>query len=300
MALDVVALALLSAAAWGAADPISKLGMDRGGTPFQVSLVVVSVSMIVYWLGLLLRRSPLADAPLWAIGLFVVTGVFATAVARVLSFNGVERLGASINSAGINSRPVWASLFAVTFLGESVTLQMALGIGIVVLGLIALALSEGGDLTGWQASGLVFPLAAAAIFGGGNVARRFALVTTDVSPLLAVAINETAGFAGLLVILLARYDRTALRVLTAPRRAYAFFVGSGLLNALALLALFEALDRGRVVIVDPLSSPTSIFAILFTFLFLRRVERVTGLLLLGAVLVVTGVVLITGPQVILL
>lgn len=300
MELAVVGLALLSAAAWGAADPISKLGMDRGGTPFQVSLVVVTVSMVVYWIGLAVSGTPITGIPLWAIGLFALTGVFATAVARVLSFNGVQRLGASINSAGINSRPVWASLFAVTFLGERLTVQMGLGIVVVVLGLVALALSEGGDLSGWKLTGLVFPLAAAATFGGGNVVRRFTFVATDVSPLLAVAINETAGLVGLLVILAVRHKRAAVEALTAPRRSYAYFVGSGLLNALALLALFEALSRGRVVVVDPLSSPTSLFAILFTFLFLRQIERVTHRLVLGAVLVVTGVVLITGPQILVL
>lgn len=300
MSLDVVGLALLSAAAWGAADPVSKLGMDRGGTPFQVSLVVVTVSMLAYWLGLLVRATPLADAPLWVIGLFVVTGVFATAIARVLSFNGVQRLGASVNSAGMNTRPVWASLFAVTFLGERITLQMGLGIVVVVLGLILIALSEGGDLTGWKTSGLLFPLTAAVIFGGGNVARRFGLVNTDVSPLFAVAINETAGLVGLLVILGLWYRRDPRDVLDAPRASYVFFAGSGLLNATALLALFEALGRGPVVVVDPLSSPTSIFAIAFTFLFLRKIERVTRWLWLGALLVVAGVILITGSQVLVL
>jgi len=300
MELDVVVLALTTATAWGASAPLSKLGLNRGGTPFQVALTVVTVSVVVYWLGFLIQGESLAGLPLWVLGLFVVTGLFATALARVLAYNGVQRLGASVNSAGINTRPVWASLLAVFLLGETITAQMGLGILVVVAGLIALALSEGGDITGWEFRDLAFPLAAALTFAGGNVARRFAFSATDVTALSAVAINETAGLIGLLVYLLLRHGGGLGEVLSAPRASYAFFVGSGLLNALALFTLFEALNRGRVVVVDPLSSPTALFAILFTFLFLREIERVTLRLVLGAALVVAGVLLITGPQVVAL
>lgn len=299
MELYVVGLAVLTAAAWGAGSPLSKLGLERGGTPYQVALTVVFVSVVVYWIALIARGENVLGHSLWVLGLFIVTGVFATAMARALSFAGVERLGASINSAGVNTRPVWASILAVVFLGEAITLQMGLGIVVVVFGLIALAFSEGGDVSGWELHQLAFPLTAALTFGAGNVARRYAFEATSITALEGVAINETAGLFGMLVYLFIRNGRIAeMRdALAAPPRAYVFFVGSGLLNALALFTLFEALSQGRVVIVDPLSSPTSLFAILFTFLFLRRVERVTRRLLVGAVLVITGVVLITGPQI---
>lgn len=293
---DVVALALLTAVGWGASDPLSKAGMERGGTPFQVALTVVFVSVVVYWAALVARGSALFQYPAWVLGLFVVTGLTATALARFLNYVGVQRAGASINAATVNTRPVWATILAVLLLGEAVTVQGALGILVVVSGLVALAFSEGGDVAGWRLRDLAFPLAAALTFAGGNVARRFAFTETDVGALEGVAINETAGLVGLLVFLLIRHGRDIDSFLRAPRQAYAYFVGCGLLSALSLFTLFEALDRGQVVLVDPLSSPTSLFAILFTFLFLREFETVTVRLVVGAVLVVTGVALITGPQ----
>lgn len=300
MPTDVVALALVTAAAWGAASPLTKLGLDRGGTAFQAALTVVGVSVVVYWVAVVATGGRLATHPPWVYALFVATGLAGTALARALAFEGVDRLGASVNSAGINTRPVWASLLAVGLLGEVVTVQMALGIAIVVAGLVALALSEGGDVAGWDLADLVFPLAAALLFGGSNVARRFAFEATRVTALEGVAMNEAAGLVGLVGFLLVRSEAGPRRALAAPRRAYAFFVAAGLLSALALFTLFEALDRGQVVVVDPLSSPTSLFAILYTAVFLRRLERVTGRLLVGAALVVAGVALITGPQVLVL
>lgn len=299
MEVDMVGLAILAAAGWGAGSPLSKLGMERGGSPYQVALTVVALSTVAYWAALAVRGVNLLRVAPWVIALFLVTGVFATAFARVLTFAGVERLGSSINSAAINTRPVWASVMAVVFLGETVTLQMGVGILVVVVGLITVAFSEGGDLSGWEIHHLVFPLGAAVAFGTGSVIRRFAFTSTSITPLQGAALNETAGLVGILAFLAIQNPgldefRGAL---AAPRKAYAFFAGSAFLNAFALLALFEALSRGPVVVVDPLSSPTSLFAILFTFIFLRQIERVTRRLLIGALLVITGVVLITGPDV---
>lgn len=293
---DVIALAILTAIGWGASDPLSKAGMERGGTPFQVSLTVIAVSLIVYWSALLVWGPSLTALAPWVIGMFVLIGLTATSLARVLSYMGVQRAGASVSSATVNTRPVWATVMAVLFLGEAVSVQGIIGILFVVAGLGALAFSKGGDISGWNKTDLLFPLAAALTFAAGNVARRFVFTETNVTALEGVVINETAGFIGLLVYLLYRHGNDFGEFLRAPRRAYAYFVGCGLVSALSLFALFAALERGPVVIVDPLSSPTSLFAILFTAIFLREVEEITRRLIVGAVLVVTGVVLITGPQ----
>lgn len=292
---DVVALALLTAVGWGGSDVLSKAGMERGGTPFQVSLTVIFVSVVVYWGSILAGGQSLAALAPWVVGLFVLTGLAATSMARVLSYTGVQRAGASISSATVNTRPVWAMILAIAFLGEAVTAQGVLGILLVVGGLIALALSNAGDISGWNKVDLLFPLAAALTFAAGNVARRFVFTETDVTALAGVAINETAGLVGLLAYLLYRHGRDFDSFLRASKEAYAYFVACGLLSALSLFALFAALERGQVVVVDPLSSPTSLFAILFTALFLRDVEAVTPRLVGGAVLIITGVVLITGP-----
>ena len=299
MDVGMVGLAILAAAGWGAGSPLSKLGMERGGSPYQVALTVVTISGVAYWTALAVSGVNILSVAPWVIALFLITGVFATAFARILTFEGVERLGSSINSAGINTRPVWASVLAVVFLGETVTAQMGVGILVVVVGLVIVAFSEGGDLSGWEPHHLVFPLGAAVAYGIGSVIRRFAFTSTTITPLQGAALNETAGFVGILAFLAIQNPglEEFKGAFVAPRRAYAFFAGSAVMNAFALLALFEALSRGPVVVVDPLSSPTSLFAILFTFIFLRRIERVTRRLLLGALLVITGVVLITGPDV---
>ncbi|WP_241431208.1 DMT family transporter [Halococcus thailandensis] len=292
----VVGLALLTAMSWGISDPLSKAGMERGGTPLLASIVVVSVSVIGYWLSLVIRGFDLFALPLWVVGAFFGIGLVSTGLARLLNYVGVERAGASVNSATVNTRPLWATILAIVFLGESITAQGVVGILCVVSGLGLVAFSGGGDITGWNKRDLLFPLGAALTFAFGNVARRYLFTNTGATPLDAVALNELAGLVGLLSFILYSQRGQLRSFFRIPREAYAYFVGCGIFSALALFGLFAALERGQVTVVDPLSSPTSLFAILVTVLFFRQVESITRRLLVGAVLVISGVVLITGPQ----
>ena len=288
----VVVLAMVPALLWGFTPILSKRGMAGGGSSLQASLTVVVVDTALYWAALLaIQGFDLGSGVSFeAAGLFLAAGVVGTALGRLAVFTGVDRVGASINSAVISTRPLFASLLAVFVLGEAVTPVTVGGIVILVVGLSVLGLSRGGDLAGWRPYELLFPLAAAVAFGAGNVTRKWGLdAFGDVTLLEAVALNETGA-----LVALATYGIVANRrdVLEAPRRTYGYFAMSGTLTAVALLALFAALRMGRVVVVDPLAATAPLFTALFAAVLLRDLERVTTRVVLGAVLIVVGVVLI--------
>lgn len=288
----VYVLALVPALLWGFSPILSKRGMAGGGSSLQASLTVVVVDTTLYW-GVLLAIQGFAvgaGITLEAAALFLGTGVVGTALGRLAVFTGVDRVGASINSAVISTRPLFASLLAVFFLGEVVTPVTVGGIVVLVVGLAILGLSRGGDIAGWRPYELLFPLAAAAAFGAGNVGRKWGLdAFGDVTLLEAVALNETGA-----LVALAAYGVVADRrdIFDAPRRTYGYFALSGTLTAVALLALFAALRLGRVVVVDPLSATAPLFTALFAAFLLRDLERVTRRVVLGAALIVIGVALI--------
>lgn len=288
----VYGLALLPAVLWGFSPILSKRGMAGGGSSLQASMTVVTVDSAVYWSALLVigGRDPFAGLGPWTLGIFLGAGVIGTALGRLATFTGVHRVGASINSAGISARPLFATLLALVWLGEPVGPITAVGVVVLVVGLVVLALSKGGDLGGWRPRDLLFPLAAAATFGIGNVIRRFGLTTTETTVLQAVALNEVGAFVGLFgyALVAGRGD-----VLRAPRETYQYFAGSGLLTAVALLSLFAALARGRVAVVDPLAGTAPLFTTLFAALLLGDLERVTKGVVLGAALIVVGAALIT-------
>ncbi|MFB6153345.1 MAG: EamA family transporter [Halodesulfurarchaeum sp.] len=290
----VYLLALVPALLWGFSPILSKRGMVKGGSSLQASLVVVMVDSSLYALALLVIQGTAVfhDLPLESVALFFLAGVVGTALGRLAVFTGVDRVGASVNSAAVSTRPLFATAMAAILLGEAVTLPTVVGIVVLVVGLTVLTLSRGGDIRGWGPRDLLFPLAAAFLFGFGNVARRFGLLAyPEVTLLEAVALNEVGA-----TVALVGYAAYAgrLDVLRAPKRTYAYFSGSGAITAVALLSLFAALQRGRVAIVDPLAATAPLFTPIFAAVFLRDVERVTRGVVMGAVLVVVGVVLITG------
>ncbi|WP_227352626.1 DMT family transporter [Haladaptatus salinisoli] len=293
--VEVYLLSLVPAVLWGFEPVVSKRGMAAGGGSLQASLIVVVVDSTLFWVALVALEgtNPLADLSRATVGVFLFAGFVGTAVGRLAAFGGVRRVGASVNSAGISTRPLFATVLAVAALDEPVSLATAVGIVVLVAGLAVLALAKGGDLGGWEPRDLSFPLAAAGAFAVGNVVRRFGLETTRATPLEAVALNETAALVALLGYAVARNRRD---VLAAPRETYGLFAASGVLTAVALLSLFAALSLpdGRVAIVDPLTGTAPLFTTVFAYFLLRDVERVTRGIVAGATLVVVGAGIITA------
>jgi len=296
----VYLLAFLPAIIWGFTPVLDKRGMALEATPLQASMVVVVVDLSLFLVALLLTRGLdlLAGVDLTAAGLFLFSGVLGTALGRLTVFDGVKRVGASINSAVVSARPLFAAVFAFGLLGESVSIATGLGIVVLVAGLVTLSLSKGGDLAGWKRRELLFPLASAAFFALGNVIRRYGLEVGGADVLQAVAINE----AGALVAFLAyAVVGSSVDLRSMDPRSIGYFAASGSLTSLALLSMFGALalPAGRVAIVESLGATAPLFTTGFAYLFLKDLERVTRGILLGAVLVMIGVALVTlGPLVI--
>ncbi|MFC6719733.1 EamA family transporter [Natrialbaceae archaeon GCM10025810] len=292
--LEVVALALIPALLWGFTPIFDKRGMAAGGSSVQASLVVALVDSTIYWLVIAVLRGGSAFSGLTpeTAGVFVFAGVVGTALGRITIFVGVDRVGASLNSAILSTRPLFATLIALVFLGEPLGPVTALGIVILVAGLSLLTISRGGDLEGWEPRDLLWPIAAAATFAVANVARRYGMLGSPISALEAVALNETAGVVALVAYALALGKTDAFRT---PRASYRYFAASGLLTTVAMLSLMAALGRegGRIALVDPLVATAPFFTLVFAAVLLRDLERVTRGVVGGAALIVGGAVLIT-------
>ncbi|WP_339105328.1 DMT family transporter [Haloterrigena salinisoli] len=290
----VLALALVPAVLWGFTPIFDKRGMAAGGGSVQASLVVALVDSTIYWLVIaaLYGRAAFSALTLETAAVFAFAGVVGTAVGRIAIFVGVDRVGASLNSAILSTRPLFATLIALVWLDEPLGPVTGVGIVVLVAGLALLTVSRGGDLTGWAPRDLLWPIAAAATFAVANVARRYGMLESPLSALEAVALNETAGLVALAAYAVAVGGRDALE---RPRESYRYFAGSGLLTTVAMLSLMAALglEGGRIALVDPLVATAPFFTLLFAAVLLRDVERVTRGVVAGAALIVAGAVLIT-------
>jgi uncharacterized membrane protein len=287
---ELFVFSLAPALLWGISPTFTKRGLVGGGTSLQASVVVVTVGAVCYWLGLVALGDPshLRMLSVRSVAIFSVSGVVG-AVAWLASFTGVKRVGASVNTAGFNTHPLFATLVAFVWLRETLSVQTVVGIGVVVVGLATVAASKGGDRGGWRRRDLAFPVLAAIAYSVSNVVRRFGLTTTTARTLEAIAINAVATLVVLLVYAAVVREQRVL----PPRSSLYNFLVSGTLSAFALFFLFEAFARGPVAIVSALSGLSPVVATLVAAVTLSDVERVTAGVVAGAAFVVVGATLIT-------
>ncbi len=110
------------------------------------------------------------------------------------------------------------------------------------------------------------------------------------SPLLGVTFTSIAGLVFILgfSVVMPPGHRPDLRW----GKAWFFYGLCGLIYTATFLLSFHANMRGDITIVTPISSMAPFFALVMSYLFLRDVERVTGLVVAGTALSVAGGVII--------
>ncbi|MBI4297156.1 MAG: DMT family transporter [Chloroflexi bacterium] len=137
--------------------------------------------------------------------------------------------------------------------------------------------------------GYLYSLAAAICYGSSAVLIRQGMSSELAPPLVGATLSLFWGT----LALLPQTVTTARTFSHVPRRAYLFFVLSGITSSIGMMSNFYALSLAPVVVVAPLTSINPLVTILWAHLFLKRLEKVTLRVVLGAALVVAGVIIIT-------
>ena len=147
---------------------------------------------------------------------------------------------------------------------------------------------SGASKTSLSISGILFALAAASAYGTSQVITRQS-VGGLATPLVGTLIALFWGTLGFTVLAAGDFRTRSPNF----RRGAKFFALAGLFSAMGVVFLFQALSRGKVVIVSPIAATNSLFTMFFAMMMLRGVERITPRVVLGAALVVAGVVVLS-------
>ena len=223
--------------------------------------------------------------------IFVLVGIFVPGIARFFMFKGMERLGASITSCLTNSTPLFATLFAVSFLQERPSLTNLLGTFSIVVGIVSL--SWKGTSKTWRSRDLLFPLTAAFLFAARDNMVRFGLLKIY-SPLVGATIAATTSFLTMsLLYLLFEVKKPPP---TTARKGYQLFAAAGFLNFLSYAFAYTALSMERVSLISPLINGSSLFVLPLSALLLKDVEKLTPRKVGATVLVIIGVLLISWEK----
>ena len=272
---------------------IAHIFVRRGlvhSTALTGSVISLGTSAAIFWL-LVISWLPLSELWTPALLFFVAAGIFAPAIGQTLGYIGMERIGVARSAPIVNTSPIFSSLFAVLFLGEVWLPQNIAGTVLVILGLILLSLGQ--PVKGpWRKSDIVYPVLAALAFGVSTTLRKNGLITVPV-PLLAAAVTVGTAFLALLGFVRLR---GAIQLLQFNVRGSGWLFGAALFNTGAILSFFSALNVGKVVRVEPLVACNPVLTILWTGIFLRRLEKLSGRVIVGALVTVAGTVLVVTAK----
>lgn len=297
-----VLFAVGTSVAFGVGSPIARLGLV--GTPVVTGTVI---SMLAGAALLLAVAAPRYPSELGAIGpsgwaLVAFTAALNYPIGRLMLFNAMRRIGVARGNTIVSANPVVASVLAILWLGESLGLQTAAGMGACVGGAALVAWTAGrgpsADASALAADPRIAETttgvasAAGAMVAYGTVGVFIKKIVSDVTePLIAASLVFSTG-AGMLTLMALPRLRRELRQISFRRGWQLAVGGSGM--SLGILLFYNALSRAPITSIAPVVALAPLFAILVSQVIARRFEVVDGRIWAGAIAVVSGVALITA------
>ena len=280
-------LALTSSVAWGSEAILVRRG-SRYASVALAALMGFVLSTVALWTAIWLYF-PLSLLYTDATWYFIISGLIQPAIVRFMHYTGIVRLGASRAGPVRSVTPLFAIALAFTFLGERPATEVYLGSLLSVVGVWFTSSRREGE-SEWKAIHLAYPLGAAFLTAISQNFRKTGLLIMP-NPYVATAVTITTSLVVFSLSLVAAGQlRTTFQ---GDRKCLPFYGAAAVVSATAQLLGYIALSEGDVSVVVPLINTNPLFIVLFSALFLRDLETINTRVAAGAVLIVTGIALIT-------
>jgi drug/metabolite transporter (DMT)-like permease len=291
----VVLLASIAAVSFAAGSVLAKRGLQNTNA---LTALIVSSGVAALILGSVVLLDRPDNVTVNALWLFAAAGIAGDGVGRFSMLGAVDRLGPSLAiPIQTAAYPLIAVSGGVVVLSETVTLPQLFG-AVTVVGGIWVLLAPGRDelsgadpskpLSGMRWAALPLPVLAGVGFAVSDLFRKSGLDETP-DPAFG-ALVAVGTMLTILVVATAAVPR--LRQQIKVGEGWGWLVAAGVSIAVALLTLFEALEGGAVSAVGPIIAAQPLAVVGLSWALLHNIERVTLRMVIGAALVVAGVILI--------
>ena len=248
------------------------------GFPFAV-LILITILAISG------QALPRPGAVFWS---WTVVGALTQIVATALMLAAMGERSFVVTIAYTKTEAVQVALFGLIFLGEAVTLPLAVAIILATAGVMLLSWKRGADAGGLRPA--LLGIGSGAMFALSAIGFRGAIRSFDASFFVASSFTLAIALvlqAGLLSLYLALRDRP---VLTAIMRSWRPSLFAGLMGAVASSFWFLAFALATAASVRTLALIEVVFAQAVSLLVFR--QQPTARELSGIALVVVGVALL--------
>ena len=286
-----VAFSFLAALGFSAGYVLVRVGTQRVAAPTATSFGLLAGATLVVCLALALRLPDVKSLSLVALGWIALMGAMAYPIARVLISTSVFMIGASRTAPTNSMQPIFALGLAIAILGERPSILVGVGTPMVVIGLILVVLAGSGigvanQVFNIRKLGYLLALGGALTFASRDVISRH--VVSGIAPPLVSAAFALAIGGGILLLFTHRDVVNTLR--RVPTKYILVCALAGICQGLAVAALFQALSRAPVTVVSPISASSPLITLVLSHIFLRRLESISVVLVMGTLLSVAGVV----------
>jgi drug/metabolite transporter, DME family len=279
--------AIISAAAWAVDSLLVRKGTaySNPSTAALVSFFVNAAVLVPF----IFYQYPADKIFQPANLLFVLSGIIQPAMVRVMFYVGIVRLGVSRAGPIRGTAPFFTVAIAFFVLHERPELIVYLGGILTVAGTWMVSYKRAGEAK-WRVLDLMFPLGAAMLASVSQNIRKIGLNTTN-EPIIAATISTATSLVCLLGSLVFSGKKSSIQI---NRPCLPYYGGAALFALMGQVCTFIALNSGQISVVAPLINTTPLFVIGLTALFLRGEEKVNRNVVIGVILLVSGIAAITG------
>jgi transporter family protein len=252
-------------------------------SPAITTLILNLISAILA-IGLYAIGDGVTTWPLAALFWFILVGVFGNSVGRYLTLLGVNLIGLSRTQVMLQTILIWSSLLGIFFLGEQMTLGIAVGTLAIMCGAILLLYDRRTDKVTTPFLYYFVPVFASFLLSLTFVFRKYGLVML---PSSSMGIAVSTGSAALLMAAIIPFDKKGGTTRWDPRGLFIVFLGT-MFQFMSALFFWSAVQRGEIVQIIPINRLSVLIVILLSWLFMQKQEAVTWRIALGGAISVLG------------
>jgi drug/metabolite transporter (DMT)-like permease len=288
-------IALFGATSWAINSVLVRRLSSRTGELFTTTATSIyfGVPFFAIILTLTGEWSLLTSVSARAYIILAVSGIVQLICGRWLNYYAFQQIGANKAGPLTATTPLYAVIFAVLFLDETLTAFLVVGVICIMAGVVLITgekrsagLPQDAPSKDNRLKGILAALGAAFCYGTTSVAVKYA-ITEIGSPYVSVFIYFVS----------AAFFTSFLFISTQRRREFSGIRVNGGLMPLLFIALFGTLSQFFIYLafnyspasrVIPLYSTNVLLVFLISFLFNRKLELFTIKIFLGMLAVVLG------------
>jgi drug/metabolite transporter (DMT)-like permease len=291
-------LALLAAVSVSSSAVFTRRAVFILGEPNAAFYIGVFVGTVLFSLALAFagHAVQLTTISGQALASLIGAGIVGTGIGRWLTINSVRLIGANLTGPLLRMSVVVAVILGVTLMDEPLTLGITLSVILIFTGVVLISI-EGGDTRapdstiskGDRMKGIVSALLAGVCYGTGPVLTKVAIQEGN-SPITAGFVRNWTAMV-LVVVLLSRSGERR-KLSKVDKTTFLPILFGSIFTSLAQLCRNWALEFIPVSMMQPLTTTSILITIPLSYAFNRKIELFTWKIMVGAILVVSGVFVI--------